>query len=234
MMNNYFEKAKELWETGKKHFKTLHKKMLTMESKKAKILYAILAGTLCFLLTLFIVAIYKYTYILVLLLILCILKKLESMDNNPSENPNALLFNDENAIYSCIYEAIVETQDILNLKKPLSIRSILLFHPSLPDGYPRFWIKAMKKDVSNTITPEEVEIVLSEEIQRLFFLRSNEFISGISGLYIDIVKDRGSYFELAILPIIPETTDYINRKMQKEQMVYEDIKESGGVYDEQF
>ena len=39
MMNNYFEKAKELWETGKKHFKTLHKKMLTMESKKAKILY---------------------------------------------------------------------------------------------------------------------------------------------------------------------------------------------------
>lgn len=44
MMNNYFEKAKELWETGKKHFKTLHKKMLTMESKKAKILYAILAG----------------------------------------------------------------------------------------------------------------------------------------------------------------------------------------------
>lgn len=92
----------------------------------------------------------------------------------------------------------------------------------------------MKKDVSNTITPEEVEIVLSEEIQRLFFLRSNEFISGISGLYIDIVKDRGSYFELAILPIIPETTDYINRKMQKEQMVYEDIKESGGVYDERF
>lgn len=36
MMNNYFEKAKELWETGKKHFKTLQKKCLPWNQKKQK------------------------------------------------------------------------------------------------------------------------------------------------------------------------------------------------------
>lgn len=234
MLNKFLEKIKLWGRTGKFYFLSFKEKF-TASSKEEKVLYLVAISALGLLALFVLIFLYKCQNILLLFLLLWIFTKVEKLSNADDISQQTIsVFTDETTIYSCSYEAVMETQDILNLAKPLSARSMMLYHAPLADGYPRFWIKAMKKNFSNAITLEEVETVLSEEIQRLFFLRRNEFFSEISGLYIDIVKERGSYFELAILPIIPETTDYINRKMQKEQMVYEDIKESGGVYDEQF
>ncbi len=234
MLNKFLEKLKLWGKTGKAYFLSFKEKF-TASSKEGKVLYLVSISALGLLALFVLIFLYRCQNILLLFLLLWIFTKLEKLSNADAMSRQEIsVFTDETTIYSCSYEAVLETQDILNLAKPLSVRSMILFHAPLADGYARFWIKAMKKDFSNAITPEEVKTVLSEEMQRLYFLRKNEFFSEISGLYIDIVKDRRSYFELAILPIIPETTDYINRKMQKEQMVCEDIKESGDAYDKRF
>ena len=231
-MNNFLRKAKVFLSIGKTKIKMLHEKFVA-ESKEKKLFYIILIGILLALLAFAILIIYRYLGIFILLLFFFFLKKIENLENTSTDS-NALIFNDADKIYSCVYEAIVETHEILNLKCPLSIKSIMLYHALLPDGFPRFWIRVVKKDFSNTLTSEDVKIVLAEEIQRLFFLRRNEFVSDISGLYVDIIKDRGRYYELAIVPVIPATFDYINQRMKKEHMDLEDTKESDVAYDEKF
>ena len=234
MLNEFFEKVKRWGQTGKASFLS-YKKRFQAASTGTKALYILLAGALGTLGALVLNFLHQYRGILVFLLLLWLFTKAEKFYSATFLLTQAVnVWTDEMAVYSCLYEAVVEAQDILNLKKPLSVRSVVLLHAPLADGYPRFWIKAMKKDFSNAVTSEEVQIVMSEEIQRLFFLRRNEFFSEIMGLYLDTVKDRGSYFELAVLPAIPETSAYINRKIQKEQTISEDEKGGKSVYDERF
>ena len=234
MLNNFFIKAKLFGKTVNDYFQ-LYKTKFMEASKREKIFYTILVMGILGTIILIGYAIDKYKHVLLLILSLWIFLKIEKCYNNvtiPQQTCSVLV--DEHAIYSCIYEAVNEIHDILNLIPPLSVRSIILLHPPFSDGFPRFFIKLRKNDFSAATTIEEVIAVLSQEIQRIFDLRRNEFVSDISGLYLETVKDCNDHFEAAIIPVTSQTHDYINRKILKESGTNDESTREDMPYDTKF
>lgn len=215
-------------------FRSYKEKFITA-SRKETILYSMLAIGIIGAVVLLVYVVDRYKHIILLILLLWIFFKIEKCYNSTTiPQQECSVFVDENAIYDCLYESVSEIHDILNLAKPISVRSIVLFHAQLSDGFPRFFIKLRKNNFSVATTTEEVAAVLSEEISRVFMLRRNEFISDISGLYLETVKDCNDYFEVAIIPVTSQTYDYINRKILKESSENNDGARGGIPYDGKF
>lgn len=153
---------------------------------------------------------------------------LYEMDDSPHADFSA----DQNAVYTCIHEAICECASILQLEFPLSTRSIMLTQRPSSDNVLRFWAKA-KKNLTNQgeIGISEVRDVLNDEIQRCFELNRMKFVSGIAGLYLDVCNDMGTYYELGVIPINNDTSKYIiNRERQIETQ--QNSGKTGNLYDD--
>lgn len=232
-MKDFFTKVKVFCQRVK-HYIQFYKEKITAASRKEQILYVILAMSILVIVVLIGYVIDQYKYILFLIFSLWIFSKAEKCYNNITISQQTSIYVDENAIYSCLYEAVSEMHMILNLVKPLSVRSIVVFHAPLSDGFPRFFIKLRKNDFSVATTTEEVIAVFSQEIPRIFDLRRNEFVSDISGLYLETVKDCNDHFEAAIIPVTSQTKEYINRKILKESGANDDGAREDIPYDTKF
>lgn len=154
---------------------------------------------------------------------------LYEMDDSPHTDFSA----DQNAVYTCIHEAICEGASILKLEVPLSIRSIMLPQRPSSDNIPRFWAQAKKRqDNQGEIAVSEVRNVLNDEIQRIFVLNQMKFVTGIAGLYLDVCNDAGTYYELAVIPIHNDTSNYITSRERQIEMQRNSNNTAGNLYDD--
>lgn len=141
---------------------------------------------------------------------------LKWLDMPVSAHPTVNVASDRETVYAVLWETVRETATILNLETPATLQSLLIQGRPMSDDLPRFWARVRKKDGLDTgaLPPEEVHNILHTELTRVCQLHAHEFLSGLSGLYLDVCNDRGFYLELAIMPIIPQTQGYVYKKEQ--------------------
>ena len=193
-------------------------KSLPVEKKTAYILACSLI-TATFFFAVYLIARYAGLILAILLILaLCLLDR----QTSSTTLPRISFYRDIEVVRQCCFDTLRSLSDLLGWVSPISASIIDVNGRPSADNIERYFFRVRKSSTDSCSLPLlEQRGIISEELNHNFLLNRPYFISEINGLYLDYIINKGTYIEMAVLPVKPSTCGYIQKQDEKYNLEYE-------------
>lgn len=145
------------------------------------------------------------------------------LGRQPVTKPKVISFyQDIQPVRQCCFDSLRSLSDLFDWIPPISMMSIDVNFRASSDNIERYYFRVRKRSTNPCSLPSfEQRTIFSEDLNHNFLLNQPYFVSEINGLYLDFCNDKGTYVEMAVIPVKPSTYEYIQRQEKKYNAEYE-------------